>query len=226
MTMTAGTEMSGRRSCCTWVAAKMPAPNSSATPNRTTTPRRSDRRVMNATGSAPFSVAEVLDQEQAQVSKLDQLVRGEPLCNAGLLRRCVPAHRVDSLQARFGDYGLDPAAVGGVGNALDQSVPFQDIDDVGHRSRRHVHPLRQRAQRQLAARAVAKAREHTKAALREGMAFGETLHRIVDSLRSQSQRAQSFENLDRTLTAGLDHSASHRCVVQVSRGVDGELSQR
>jgi hypothetical protein len=43
---------------------------------------------------------------------------------------------------------------------------------------------------------VAQAREHAKAALRETVAFGEALHRIVDPFRSQSQRAKGLENLD------------------------------
>src|SRR5260370_8743629 len=49
MTMTAGTEMSGRRSCWTWVAAKIPAPKSRTTPRRTTTPSRRESRVTKAT---------------------------------------------------------------------------------------------------------------------------------------------------------------------------------
>src|SRR3989442_11517562 len=50
MTITAGIEMSGRRSCCTWDAAYMPAPKSSATPSITTAPRWRDRRVKNDKG--------------------------------------------------------------------------------------------------------------------------------------------------------------------------------
>jgi hypothetical protein len=56
------------------------------------------------------------------------------------------------------------------------------------------------------------------------MAFGETLHRIVDPLRSQPQGGQSLENLDRTLAAGLDYSTSHGRVIEVSRGVDRQVA--
>lgn len=178
-------------------------------------------------GSAPFSVAaKVPDKQQGKVSKLHQLVGGEALCDGGLLRRRVLAHRIDSLEARFRDDGLDRAAIGRVRNALHQAIPFQDVDDVGHRSRRHVHALGEHSQRQLAARAVAKAREYTKAALRETVAFGETLHGIVNPLRSQAQSRQSLENLDGTLAAVLDHSTSHGRVIKVSRAVDAEVSVR
>src|SRR5258708_13235310 len=49
MTMTAGTEMSGSRSCWTWVGRKIPAPKSRTTPRRTTTPSRRESRVTKAT---------------------------------------------------------------------------------------------------------------------------------------------------------------------------------
>jgi hypothetical protein len=160
------------------------------------------------------------------MAKLDQLVRGEPLRDGGLLHQCIAAHRVDAREACLCDYGLDRAPVRGVRNTFHQAVPFQDIDDVGHRSRRHVHALSEGAQRQLAARAMAKSREHTKAAFRETVALGETLHRIVDPLRSQPQGGQRLENLDGTLASVLDHSTSHGRVIKVSGGVDREVSVR
>src|SRR5437660_927039 len=45
MTTNAGTEMFGNRSCCSWVAAQMPALKSKTTARMTTEPRRSERRI-------------------------------------------------------------------------------------------------------------------------------------------------------------------------------------
>src|SRR5450759_716147 len=52
------------------------------------------------------------------------------------------------------------------------------------------------------------------------MAFREMLHGVVDLLGRQPQRAQSFQNLNRAPPAHLDHSASHRGVIEVAFGVD------
>ncbi len=58
------------------------------------------------------------------------------------------------------------------------------------------------------------------------MALGETLHRIVDPFRSQAQRGQGLENVDRTPAAVLDHSPSHGGVIEVSGAIDREVSVR
>src|SRR5450759_3682744 len=125
----------------------MPAPKSSTTPSSTTTPSRNATRVTNVICSEPSLVAaQVLDQQETKVAKLHQLLGGESVGDGGLVRHRLRAHRVDALQACFGDESEHRAAVLGIWNTLDQAVPFQDIDDVGHRSRRHVHAVGERAQ--------------------------------------------------------------------------------
>ena len=129
------------------------------------------------------------------MAELNELIGGETLSDSGLPRHRVPTHRIDALQAFLCDEGQDRAAVGRVGYTRHEPVPFEDVDDVGHRSRRHIHALRERAKREPATGAVVQAHQHAKAAVREAVSLGKTLHGIVDLLGGQPQGRQRLENV-------------------------------
>src|SRR5438477_12498668 len=110
----------------------MPAPNNSATPRRTTTPSRSERRVTNAIASAAPFVAEIAHQQEAQMPQLHELVVAEALRDGRLRRHCLFAHGFDAGQTGIRDGREDGPPVQGVGYPLDHAVSFEDVHDVGH----------------------------------------------------------------------------------------------
>src|SRR6266566_3809271 len=99
--MNAGKEMLGRRSCWTWVAAKMPAPNRPTTASTTTAPSLRDSRVIRYMAGSPptFNAVEVLHQEQAEMPELGELGRLEYRSALRLSLRRIPAHDANARQA-------------------------------------------------------------------------------------------------------------------------------
>src|ERR1700704_4786732 len=152
--MKAGKVMLGSRSCCNWVAAKIPAPNRPTTASTTTAPSLRESRVMRymAGSGLPFGFIQVLDQEEAEMPKLGKLVRGQPSGAFGLPLASVSLNGLHPHQARLRQVGANGSAVRGIRNSAHEPVPLELVDQSRDGARDQVLRLRQLAELQLVAR--------------------------------------------------------------------------
>src|SRR2546427_12998743 len=89
---------------------------------------------MTRVSGTSFGSGQTLDQEQAKVPQLDELLSLERCEQRRLLGDGIAANCFDSLQTGFGELGVDRAAVLGGRCAADQSGPLPVVDPVGHRT--------------------------------------------------------------------------------------------
>src|SRR5437773_4905081 len=163
------------------------------------------RTLMRVVSSAcgmdfPLLDAQRLDEAQAQMAKLNQLGLLEPVGQGRLDPRGLPPERIHTVTALVGDLRIDGAPVRWIGDAPDQSVALQIIDEARHRSRGDVQHLRELPHCESPVCLVVKAHEDLEAALAEAEPVRPPLHARMELLSEDADGGQR-------LRSGLDFSA-------------------
>src|SRR6266550_1422911 len=159
-------------------------------------------RVVSSPCGMGFSLldAQRLDEAQAQMAKLNQLGLLEPVGQGRLHPRGLPPERIHAVTALVGDLRMDGAPVRRIGDAPDQSVALQVIDQACHRSRGDVQHLRELTHCESPVCLVVKAYEDLEAALAEAEPVRPPLHARMEFLSQDADGGQR-------LRSGLDLSA-------------------
>src|SRR5438132_927933 len=141
-------------------------------------------RVVSSACGMGFSLlgAHRLDESQAQMAQLNQLGFLEAVGQGGLDSGGLPPELVDTVAALVGDLGVDRAPVRRIGNAPDQAVALQVVDEPGHGSRRDVQHLGELAHGEAPAWLVVQSYQDLEAALAEAEPVRPALHARVQLL--------------------------------------------
>src|SRR5437870_11233235 len=181
-------------------------------------------RVVSSPCGMGFSLlnAQRLDETQAQMTKVNQLGVLEPV-GQGRLDPCgLMPERIHAVTALVRDLRVDGAPVRGIGDAPDQAVALQIIDEAGHRSRGDVEHLRELTHGEPSAWLVVKAHEDLEAALAEAEPVRPALHARVELLPQDADRGQGLRSGLDPSALPLQHLANPR-VEQEALGVGLEL---
>src|SRR6266550_3989338 len=174
----------------------------SSSASMTPTVARTLMRVVSSACGMGFSLlhAQGLDEAQAQMAKLNQLGLLQPVGQSRLDPGGLPPERIHALAALLRDLRMDGAAVRLIGDAPDQSVALQVIDETCHRSRGDVQHLRELTHCESPAWLVVKAHEDLETALAQAEPIRPPLHAGVELLSQDADGGQR-------LRSGLDLSA-------------------
>src|SRR6266581_4190921 len=112
----------------------------------------------------------------------------------------ITPERIHAVTALVRDLRVDGAPVRGIGDAPDQAVALQVVDEAGHRSRGDIQHLRELTHGEPPAWLMVKAHEHLEAALAEAEPIRPPLHAGVELLSQDADGGQR-------LRSGLDLSA-------------------
>jgi hypothetical protein len=145
-----------------------------------------------ACSALPFGFIQVLNQEEAEMPELGKLFWVEASGALRLPLESVSLHGLHPRQAGFGQLGKNRPPVRLIRDPADKPIPLQLVDQSGDGARDKVLGLSQLAQRQLVVRIHEEQGQDLETALGEAIALGPSLHRVVETLRGQSERADGF----------------------------------
>src|SRR5438477_2517399 len=149
-------------------------------------------RVVSSACGMGFSLlgAHCLDKSQAEMTQLNQFRLLEAVGQGGLDAGGFPPELVDTVAALVGDLGMDRPPVRRIGDAPDQAVALQVVDEAGHGSRGDVQHLRELAHRELPVWLVVQSHEELETALTEAEPVRPALHPGVQLLSQDADCGQ------------------------------------
>src|SRR5437879_3166893 len=149
------------------------------------------RVVSSACGMGfPLLGAYRLDEAQAQMAQLNQFGLLGAVGQGGLDPGGFPPELVDTVAALVGDLGIHGAPVSRIGDAPDQAVALQVVDEPGHGSRGDVKHLGELAHGEAPVWLVVQPHQDLEAALAEAEPVRPALHTRVQLLSQDANGRQ------------------------------------
>src|SRR2546423_1245071 len=149
-------------------------------------------RVVSSACGMGFSLLDGhrLDQAQTQMSQLNQFGLLEAMGQGGLDPGGLPPELVDTVAALVGDLGIHGAPVRRIGDAADQAVALEVVDEAGHGSRGDVQHLGELAHGESPVWLVMQTHENLETALTEAEPVRPALHAGVQLLSQDADGGQ------------------------------------
>src|SRR2546430_11578271 len=153
-------------------------------------------RVVSSACGMGFSLLDAhrLDQAQTQMSQLNQFGLLEAMGQGGLDPCGLPPELVDAVATLVGDLGIHRAPVRRIGNAPDQAVALQVVDEPGHGSRGDVEHLGELAHGEAPVWLVVESHQDLEAALAEAEPVRPALHARVQLLSQDADCRQRLRS--------------------------------
>src|SRR6267143_3910758 len=153
-------------------------------------------RVVSSACGMGFSLLDGhrLDQAQTQMSQLNQFGLLEATGQGGLDPGGLPPELVDAVAALLRDLGIHGAPVRRIGDAPDQAVALQVVDEAGHGSRGDVEHLGELTHGEAPVWLVVQPYEDLEAAFAESEAVRPALHPRVQLLSQDTDGRQRLRS--------------------------------